>query len=339
MSAPPHPSDALLSFVYGELSTKEAEGVQRHVEGCASCAATVEGYRAVRRAATALPREIPTDAGLDSLLHYGAQAAARARRARWARWGGPLLGALAAVALVFFLQPPRRAAETEGPLSTPPAVGPLAQNNVSPPGKLDKAEPEEGAASLRRGTALQTGRQSAPKAAKAKAVDEAQRARDEVALSEARDAVALKKTAPAAARPVSAVEEGGQRADVASAARGASAAGAPLASAPSAPANQPALAQVQAAGRLSGAAGLVSADAGSDAQRLVDEGRRKTLLVQLEAAPATQRLPLLSELCAVEVRLGRRADAERTCAQVEEGFPGTPEAAAAQRALESLHKP
>jgi len=74
-----HPSDALLGLVYGELDKDEAQRVQAHLEGCPACAATVADYRAVRRAAAVLPRELSSPNGLESLLHYGAQAAARVR--------------------------------------------------------------------------------------------------------------------------------------------------------------------------------------------------------------------------------------------------------------------
>jgi len=91
-----HPRDALLDLVYGELPADQARGVQRHVDGCAECAATVAGYRAVRSAAAGLRVDAP-GAGLDSLLHDAGQAARRARRRRVLRWAGPVAAGAAAV--------------------------------------------------------------------------------------------------------------------------------------------------------------------------------------------------------------------------------------------------
>ena len=332
----PHPTDALLSLVYGELPGAEAARVQAHVDGCAACAATVDAYRAVRRAASALPREIPSDKNLDSLLHYGAQAAARARRRRAVRWMGSLLGAAVAAGLVLFLAFPRSPPEaTVASTPAPPAVGPLAQNDVRPVAKAEPQEAPEAAASLRRVPAVSPARPSAAKAAaaKAKATDEAGRMDEQATASEAKDALASRETAGGAVRPVLAAPAASKRAAAVAEARGVAAAGAPAQrTAPAAFANAPSAADNSGA---SAALKPSFLDAGT-AEQLPDERRRRTLLQQLAGARDAQALPILSELCALEARLGHRAEAEKTCRQVAQGYPGTPEASAAMRVLEAL---
>jgi hypothetical protein len=334
----PHPTDALISLVYGELSGAEAARVQVHLDGCAACAATVDAYRAVRQAATALPREIASDKGLDSLLHYGAQAAARARRRRAVRWTGSLLGAAVAAGLVLFLAFPRsppgaRVASTP----VPPALGPLAQNEVRPLAKAPPQELPEAAASLRRVPSAPPAPPSSAKAtvARAKQTDQPRRM-DEEATAEARDALASRETAGGAVARVQPPLAASKRAEVAAEARGAGAAGAPAQrTAPAAFASAPSALDVSPA---SVALKPTLLDAGA-AQQLLDERRRGTLLQQLAGAKGAQALPILSELCALEARLGRRSEAEKTCLQVVQGYPGTPEASAAQRVLDALPAP
>jgi len=80
-------------------------------------------------------------------------------------------------------------------------------------------------------------------------------------------------------------------------------------------------------------------DAGSATERHRDEARREVLRSRLAAASLVEALPLLSELCALEVRLSHRADAARACAKVVEDYPGTSEADTAQRQLDVLRTP
>jgi hypothetical protein len=336
-ATPPHPTDALLSLVYGELSGAEARRVQEHVDGCRACAATVDAYRAVRRAASALPREIPSDKGLDSLLHYAAQAAARARRTRALRWMGSLFGAAVAAGLVLSLAFPRRPPETTlASTPVPPAVGPLAQNDVRPMAKAQPQELPEAATSLQRVASVPSSRPSAAKTSKAKEADEARRIDEGASASEAQDALASRETAGGGVRRVQPSLAVGKRAAVAAEARGVAAAGAPAQrTAPTGVANAPSAADAAPA---SAALKPTLLDAGT-AQQLLDERRRLTLLQQLAGAKEAQALPILSELCALEARLGQLAEALKTCSQVVQGYPGTPEASAAQRVLEGLRTP
>jgi hypothetical protein len=336
-AASPHPDDGLLALVYGELSTAEAKKVQAHLAGCAVCARTVEGYQAVRRAASVLPSEIPSAEGLDSLLHYGAEAAARARRGRRMRSVVSLVGAFAAVALVLFVAAPKRPTETAAlPANTPPAVGPLAEADVKPLAKQQAAPFAEGLAAAKSVPGRPPA--SAAHADKAKSTEAVGRAREVAAASDAVEAASSAASRNAAA-PAPAFAAAGARGATAGT-QGVSAAGAGLMRSASAPvANAPAAPRMDVALAQPVSAVALASDAGEAAQRRADEARRSILLQQLGGAVGAQRRGLLSELCAVDVRLGRQADAQRVCAMLVEEYPGTQEAFLAQQALEHLPKP
>lgn len=86
--------DKLLEFAYGELPTHEANAVEAHVRGCTRCADSLAEIRSVRSTMQQLPlAEAPT-AGLESLLAYADQQAARNRAAApkswWQTWFTPV---------------------------------------------------------------------------------------------------------------------------------------------------------------------------------------------------------------------------------------------------------
>lgn len=93
--------DKLLNFAYGELPAPEASAVESHLKSCARCTQALDQIRGVRATMSALPPEPAPIAGLDSLLAYAEQAAARnaaAPRAGipwWRRIVAPLAGACA----------------------------------------------------------------------------------------------------------------------------------------------------------------------------------------------------------------------------------------------------
>ncbi len=92
--------DKLLEFAYGELSPHEADAVDAHVKGCATCAESLVALRAVRATMAQLPMEAAPEAGLDSLLAYAEQAARRTTEAKsagsiWKRFLTPLVTVLA----------------------------------------------------------------------------------------------------------------------------------------------------------------------------------------------------------------------------------------------------
>jgi hypothetical protein len=94
--------DKLLEFAYGELPTPEAQAVEAHVRDCAKCSKALSEIRAVRSTMSALPLEAAPDAGLESLLAYAEQAAARTRSEAgasrgWRRFLAPLASAMALV--------------------------------------------------------------------------------------------------------------------------------------------------------------------------------------------------------------------------------------------------
>jgi Putative zinc-finger len=332
-----HPTDALLSLVYGELEEAEAARVEAHVKGCAECALRLDEYRAVRKAAAALPREMASDKGLASLLHYGAQAAARTRKRRSTRLTASLLAGLVAAALVWVVWPQRPKESTwasapEGPA----AVGPLAQNDVPAVAKPEPQGLPEASATLRKAPSLTPPRPSAAKAAARPTETDKAKRKEEATASEASDALASRDAAPGAVARLQAPPAANQRAALAGArgTSGAGVSGANVSASRNAPASSPS-APSAAAAPSSVALKAAPLDAGPQAQ--LDAERRRTLLQQLEGASGPTALPLLSELCALDAKLLYRDEARATCARVVQGYPGTQEAAAAQRVLDTLN--
>ncbi len=78
--------DKLLEFAYGELQPHEAEAVDAHVRGCTRCAESLSQMTAVRQAMQALPNEPAPADGLDSLLAFAEQHAARNASTKAAPW-------------------------------------------------------------------------------------------------------------------------------------------------------------------------------------------------------------------------------------------------------------
>ncbi len=100
--------DKLLDFAYGELPAPEASAVESHLKSCRRCSQALAQIRGVRTTMAALSQEPAPIAGLESLLAYAEQAAARNATAPkegipwWRRLVAPLAGAcaLALVAVV-----------------------------------------------------------------------------------------------------------------------------------------------------------------------------------------------------------------------------------------------
>lgn len=89
-----HPDpDALLEYAYGELEPAVAARTQAHVDGCDACGRALAEIGGVRRVMAPLGDAQVPDAGLESLMAYAEQAAAKAsasrpprERRRWI-WG------------------------------------------------------------------------------------------------------------------------------------------------------------------------------------------------------------------------------------------------------------
>ncbi len=99
--------DKLLGFAYGELPAPESSAVESHLESCARCTQALDQIQSVRMMMSALPQEPAPAQGLESLLAYADQAAARyaapkSTRGRLTRWVASFAGAcaLALVAVV-----------------------------------------------------------------------------------------------------------------------------------------------------------------------------------------------------------------------------------------------
>jgi hypothetical protein len=103
---PTHPDDdQLLELAYGEAPASEARALRHHVDGCARCKKVMEGIAEVRSAFRSVPPEPAPERGLESLLAYGEQAAARARSRRGGLRILALLSAATAFAVVWLVSP------------------------------------------------------------------------------------------------------------------------------------------------------------------------------------------------------------------------------------------
>ncbi|MGZ6077552.1 MAG: zf-HC2 domain-containing protein, partial [Myxococcaceae bacterium] len=147
---PTHPDDdRLLELAYGEVPAAEARALRTHVDGCPRCRTVLDGIAEVRTAFRSIPPEPAPDRGLDSLLAYGEQAAARARSRRGGLRILGVLSAVAALALVWLVLPPSNrqiAGEAQAPAARPsdalaradterpPAQGDLAKDEASEKG-------------------------------------------------------------------------------------------------------------------------------------------------------------------------------------------------------------
>ncbi|RPH72911.1 MAG: hypothetical protein EHM78_01275 [Myxococcaceae bacterium] len=129
---PTHPEDdRLLELAYGEVPASEARALRQHVDGCARCRKVLDGISEVRTAFRSIPEEPAPEKGLESLLAYGEQAAARARSRRGGLRILALLSAATAFAVVWLMLPgSSRRSDTlvQAPATKPPDV--LAQAEV-----------------------------------------------------------------------------------------------------------------------------------------------------------------------------------------------------------------
>ena len=142
---PTHPEDdRLLELAYGEAPAAEARALRQHVDGCARCKQVLEEIAEVRSAFRSVPNEPAPERGLESLLAYGEQAAARARSRRGGLRILALLSAATAFALVWVVLPSRQP-QSDG-LARAPASKPsdaLAQAEVpQAPAQGDRARDE-----------------------------------------------------------------------------------------------------------------------------------------------------------------------------------------------------
>ncbi|MGZ5957341.1 MAG: zf-HC2 domain-containing protein [Myxococcaceae bacterium] len=367
---PTHPDDdRLLELAYGEVPAAEARALRTHVDGCPRCRTVLDGIAEVRTAFRSIPSEPAPDRGLDSLLAYGEQAAARARSRRGGLRILGVLSAVAALALVWLVLPPSNrqiAGEAQAPAARPSDA--LARADTErPPAQGDLAKDE----------ASEKGTPAPPAGAKQKvlvtpeSIAPARRAADIVKRDAPAEHKALAQT-PAVARAETApMDRGDAKANTSSgalAAAGARTSGAAGAgamamkkseagadvpadkerSSPSKPAASPPAAVSEeararevakvAAPPLGGS--LASADAmASKAQPQAmmrvgagspeQQARLAEIQRKLVSARGDQRKALLMEQCEIEASLQRGPDAVLTCSTVTREFPGTPEAARA----------
>jgi hypothetical protein len=362
----PHPDeDRLLELAYGEAPPAETRALRQHVDGCTRCRDVLQGIAEVRSAVRSVPPEPAPERGLDSLLAYGEQAAARARsRRRSLRLVG-LLSVATAALLAWVLLPvsPRErsedrdllaSAEVPTPAQAPP---PFAKPTLVAPAPTAPAPREERKTEqARREVSGATG--AAPK------TDERQKDAAKVASRERGDSST--PSSPPAAVAMS------KRAAPVPDRHSAAATSPPVVASRTAPAGSPnpERAREPAAGGLmelgdgrtqadrSGPATAANVGTGSGARAVsnsqkarsaseapVDKKQTSSTVQPLRPAdrpPKAARLEqvrrevvqasgdsrkaLLFEQCRLEAELQMGPAAVQTCSQVAREFPGTPEA-------------
>ncbi|HUM12378.1 MAG TPA: hypothetical protein VLT82_15630 [Myxococcaceae bacterium] len=130
---PTHPDDdRLLELAYGEAPASLAPALRQHVDGCARCRTVLDGIAEVRSAFRSVPTEPAPRRGLDSLLAYAEQAAARARSRRGGLRILGILSAAAALAVVWLVLPPQQTRPAESVARAPASGAPdvLARADV-----------------------------------------------------------------------------------------------------------------------------------------------------------------------------------------------------------------
>jgi len=348
--APTHPEDdRLLELAYGEVPAAEARALRTHVDACARCRTVLDGIAEVRTAFRSVPPEAAPDRGLESLLAYGEQAAARARSRRGGLRILGVLSAVAALAVVWLVIPPSRRqaevavqapaaprsealarADTQGA----PAQGDRAADEVREKGKAEAlpggATPELPAPVRRASPAASEARtggllkRDAP--AEQKALAQAQgvtrpemtpatgagaRANTSGGAFAGAGATSMKKSAAGADKGQGSLEESRAR-------EAAKTAAAPVADALAAADTVGAKPLAKAAPPP--AAMRVGLGSAEQQARLADIQRK------LVNARGDERKTLLMAQCELEASLGRGPDAVLSCSNVAREFPGTPEA-------------
>jgi Putative zinc-finger len=143
-------NDMLLEYAYGELSPAARASVESHVAGCESCRRALANMASVRSTMQKLEPVAVPDTGLESLLAYAEQTAARNKAAvtapgarhRWWLWAASLSSMAAAGVLVFRL-------------TSPPAAAPEALAQQGAPASADSVL-------LRKGDSLRDGQYRPP---------------------------------------------------------------------------------------------------------------------------------------------------------------------------------
>ncbi len=149
-------NDMLLEYAYGELSPAARASVESHVAGCETCKRALATMASVRSTMQQLEPVAVPDAGLESLLAYAEQTAARNKatlkapgeRSRWWLWAASLSSMAAAGLLVFRLTSPPPAPEALAQQASPSSADsvPLRKGDSLRDGQYRPPTPTETAA-------------------------------------------------------------------------------------------------------------------------------------------------------------------------------------------------
>jgi hypothetical protein len=342
-----HPNeDRLLELAYGEAPAAEARTLRQHVEGCTRCRDVLQGIAEVRSAVRSVPPDPAPERGLESLLAYGEQAAARARSRKGSLRLVGLLSVAAAVALAWVLLPisPRERRESPDMLARADAP---ARGQAEPSfaeRKLEAPAPSAPVAEEKR--KADQAHKEASGAIVAMAPKTAERQKDAAKVAAAESEAPSTPPSPPAAVAMS--KRAAQKTGTASEAsvdkkqrmNGAeiAAAAAPAAlGEDSKPAGAMAgdVAQGAALGKAGSALGTAGSATGTatatvqplrPADRPPKAARLEQVRREVVQAAGDHRKSLLLEQCRLEAELQMGPAAVQTCSQVAREFPGTPEA-------------
>jgi hypothetical protein len=358
-----HPDDdRLLELAYGEVPASEARSIRQHVDGCPRCRDVLDGIAEVRSAVRAVPHEPPPDRGLESLLAYGEQAAARARaRRRGVRFLG-VLSVAAALGIGWVLLPRAPSKLPDDALArvdlpAAPEQGDRAPSRLEAPAPAEAPFAAESKQKRRENRQVARGKVEnglggAVVAAKPRAQPESSRGRSSTEADALKkdDSVAEPPLVVADARKASEAQSArsGGREEAVSNTRAFGSAtdekearagsGAPV-KAPAREGTAPrSVAAVPPAAASAYESGSLGAGGARDlaaklavlpplpADGPAREARLAEVVQEVPRASGDTRKGLLLEQCRLEAALDRRASAVGTCSRVAREYPGTPEA-------------
>lgn len=164
MSDHSHIDDRIIDYVYGEMGSRDANDVERHIAGCARCADEVHKIQGLRRAALTLPKLMPAPHVTETILRRARELAPKTQQRGWLAsfllrpaFGGAFLFAIALGVGLYIVRSDDRRALQE-PVGVGVALGrdpPVASRAAAPAAgpSIAKADAERAAPGSNRQTA------------------------------------------------------------------------------------------------------------------------------------------------------------------------------------------
>jgi TolA-binding protein len=141
----------LLDYAYGELEGEPRVELEKHLPGCARCRTDLDALRTTRRVMGSLEAEAAPERGLESLLAYAEQQAARQvapKRPRWLTWAMAFVPAGLALSLGMMIIRQAKVSAPSSAVQTTEALSPTYE--VAPPPAAQLAARVEAKAELKK---------------------------------------------------------------------------------------------------------------------------------------------------------------------------------------------